>query len=156
MINLADKTPITPPSSEGEGVIKCTQINLHHCDAAVTTFNKWMAKNNINQTGKIGLICEPYIDETETIIKNFSKDCNVYYENKKGKVRACIVTSKNLDVWPLHQFNNGDQSTIGIKTKSGKTLIFASTYMGHDHTEGPPPPILKNLQKFCESKSSAL
>ena len=156
MVNFTERTPITPPSSEGEGMIKCTQINLHHCDAAVKTFNKWIANNSKNQTGKIGLICEPYIDETETIIKNFSKDCNVYYENKKGKVRACIVTSKNLDVWPLHQFNNGDQSTIGIKTKSGKTLIFASTYMGHDHTEGPPPPILKNLQKFCESKSSAL
>ena len=71
MDNFADGSSNTPPSSEGDGVLKCTQINLHHCNAAMKTFDIWMANNNINQTGKIELICEPYIDETENIINFF-------------------------------------------------------------------------------------
>ena len=153
-----------PPPQRGEGVIQCLQINLHHCFNAVKSFNDWMATsvhttpttttNKRNQ--KIGLICEPYINETDNLVKDFSKDCNVFYENKKGKVRTCIVTSKNLDVWPLHQFNSGDQSVIGTKTKNGKIVILAATYMGHDSKEGPPPNILKALQKYCETKNFSL
>ena len=61
-----------------------------------------------------------------------------------------------MDVWPLHQFNSGDQSVIGTKTKNGKIVILAATYMGHDSKEGPPPNILKALQKYCETKNFSL
>ena len=153
MFDVPDQTNTPSPT---EGVIKCLQINLHHCEAAVSAFNDWMTKDG-QTTGKIGLICEPYINENENVVKNFNlKDFNVFYDNKKGKVRTCIVASKNLDVWPLHQFNCGDQSTIGIKTARGKTLIFAATYMGHDAKEGPPPPFLKNFKNFVRQKVLAL
>ena len=105
MLNCRNKNAAlnNPPPQRGEGVIQCLQINLHHCFNAVKSFNDWMATsvhttpttttNKRNQ--KIGLICEPYINETDNLVKDFSKDCNVFYENKKGKVMHDI--RKDID-----------------------------------------------------------
>ena len=72
-----NRAKCTPTPTNGVGAIKCLQINLHHCQTAVQSFNEWMAESGHTTTTtgmnqKIGMICEPYIDKDSNLVKDFS------------------------------------------------------------------------------------
>ena len=147
--------------------IQCSQINLHHCVAAANSLNEWFAHteghtpphggkvSNLSfNSAKIALVQEPYLVRGK--VKGFeTKNVNVFTGSKTGKIRACIVVNKLLDVWPLTQFCNEDQTVIGIES-GGSTLILASTYMPYDSVDAPPDNNLRNLVDFCFQKNYQL
>ena len=139
-----------------EGLIGCSQINLHHCIDATHTLNEWMANTNmhtmgaIKVTSKVALIQEPYLSYGK--VKDISKDYNIFIGKENSKTRSCIVTTKNVVAWLLGQFSDEDQVAIAIESDNNITVL-ASTYMPWNSVEPPPPENLKNLVKYCEDKN---
>ena len=96
---------------------------------------------------KIVLIQEPYCPFGR--VRGFSKDFNIFTGKENAKVRACILTTKNIGAWLLGQYSNEDQVAIAFKTNK-KIIVLVSTYMPGDSIDAPPPQILKDLTLFCE------
>ena len=147
-------------TNSGPVTILFSQINLHHCLPATTSLNDWFARAGGHTTPpppereavlpKIALIQEPY--QYKGKVKDISKDLVIFSDDSKKKVRACIVTTKNVEAWILSQFTNEDQVTIGMRW-GNSFLAVASTYMPYDSELPPPPQILKDLIKHCREKN---
>ena len=114
-----------------------TNLNQNSCSKT---------NSNINMS-KIVLIQEPYCPFGR--VRGFSKDFNIFTGKENAKVRACILTTKNIGAWLLGQYSNEDQVAIAFKTNN-KIIVLVSTYMPGDSIDAPPPQILKDLTLFCE------
>ena len=79
----------------GETGIACSQINLHHCHAAVQEHNTWMTSSS-GPNFKISLIQEPYLSGKDFKISGFSKDFQLFVGKTNCKTRACILLTKNI------------------------------------------------------------
>ena len=147
-------------TNSGPVTILFSQINLHHCLPATMSINDWFARAGGLTTlqpslreavlPKIALIQEPY--QYKGKVKDISKDIVIFSGDSKEKVRACIVTTKNVEAWILNQFTNEDQVTIGMRW-GNSFLAVASTYMPYDSELPPPPALLKDLIKHCKEKN---
>ena len=132
-----------PPPSGGREGIACSQVNLHHCVAAVQVCNEWMGKKQAGP--RIAFVQEPYILENE--VKGFNNIFNVFYVGNKP--RACIITSKNLNVHMLSHLCNRDQTVISVKLENS-TIIMASVYMPWNFVT-PVTDLMKELVNYCEA-----
>ena len=76
---------------------------------------------------------------------------------RKGRPRACIYTSTNLNTWMLPQYSNADVVTISVNNLQGvipKTVIFSSVYMAVENTA--PPHIVELLINYCNTNNLPL
>ena len=73
-----------------------TNLNQNSCSKT---------NSNINMS-KIVLIQEPYCPFGR--VRGFSKDFNIFTGKENAKVRACILTTKNIGAWLLGQYSNED------------------------------------------------
>ena len=132
-----------PPPSGGREGITCSQVNLHHCVAAVQVCNEWMGKKQAGP--RIAFVQEPYILENE--VKGFNNIFNVFYVGNKP--RACIITTKNLNVHMLSHLCNRDQTVISVKLENS-IIIMASVYMPWNFVT-PVTDLMKELVNYCEA-----
>ena len=78
-----------------ETIIKCRQLNMHHCRDATLKFNEWMigkktsnkgnTNNNVSPIFKIGLLQEPYINEKSNKIVDFDRNLNIFAHSGSKK-----------------------------------------------------------------------
>ena len=104
-------------------VIKCRQLNAHHCRDATPRFNEWMCGKNTTNTGtsnsqifRLGFLQEPYRNENSNKIANFDRNLNVFEHAGRKKSRAGIVATKNLPLWLISQYTNEDVTTVALKS----------------------------------------
>jgi hypothetical protein len=79
----------------------------------------------------------------------------IFVGKQNCKVRACVVTDKDVNAWILNQFSNEDICTIGIKD-SNNINIFVSAYLPYDSPHPPPCNLLKDLTDYCGVKGWGL
>ena len=129
-------------------VIHAKQLNCHHAKEATRLFNEWMLEGNkagkkgntnILSKLKIGLIQEPYLGNTNSIL-NFDKTLNVFQHSGRKKTRAGIIATKNLPFWLLTQYTNDDIVSVAIRSNN-KIFVFTSVYMDYNFE----PPQLVNM-----------
>jgi ribonuclease HI len=138
---------------------------LHKSHAAVFTHNEYLnrtikySKNFFNKSieykGKISLVQEPYFNINSFHIKGFGKDLKLYVGKSNCKVRACIITSKDVNAWLLSQFSNEDMTTVATRD-SNCIKVFSSVYLPFDSPQPPPSTLLKHLVEHCEEKGWGL
>ena len=168
------RAEVAPDTSTGDFSryqgIQCSQINLHHCVAAVHSLNDWFDATVLNtppapqgerggskvekEFAKVALIQEPYLLRNKVHGFNL-KALNLFVGNGKGKIRSAIITSKSLEAWLLTQYSDEDQVAIGINC-GGNVLVMASTYMPYDSADPPPSKMFKDLTDFCFQKNYQL
>ena len=102
---------------------------------------------------KIALVQEPHNHKGK--VSNISKSLNVFTKNNQNNIRACIITTSNIDAWLLGQFCNEDQVAIAFKTNQ-TIMVVCSTYMPYDSVDPPPPKLMRDLTSFCEQKGWGL
>ena len=56
----------------------------------------------------------------ECKISNIFKSFNVLTKNNQNNVRACIITTSDINTWLFEQFSNEDQVAIAFKTNQTK------------------------------------
>lgn len=105
------------------------QINLHHCKSATFLIDKHFNNSQTIQKQKqkqnlLVLVQEPWINKSK--IQDFDENkYNVFYDRSSKRPRACIVTSKSLDVVFMPQFSDSDCTTVivNLTAQSREELI---------------------------------
>jgi len=102
------------------------------------------------------MVQEPWI--CRGVIKGTPQTANKHIGvGRRGRPRACIYTSADLDTWMLPQYSNADVVTISINNLHGiipKTVIFASVYMAEENAA--PPHIVEELTTYCNQNNLPL
>ena len=159
---MSDPSPPPSPGSSGSPGTYCAQINLHKSSIANAQLNEWLYstqlyntrnrgsshRNTQNNTdtdtpndryiytgdrGKIALVQEPHVYKGR--VTNINKDF-IVYKQPGDNVRACIITTKNIQAWLLNQFCDTDQATIATKIDN-KIIVWCSIYMPYDSATPP-------------------
>ena len=134
--------------------VEVLQLNSHKCEAATIDHSKRMCSTEKGKNiVKIGLVQEPSIT-TKNKLNGYSKDLKTFHYTgkfrEKETLRAAVITTSNLNCWPLLQFFTPDQAVIAFKSQN-KTFVYASTYMAFDSKDNPPPKFLRELITFCNN-----
>ena len=110
--------------------------------------------SSISAHSSICLIQEPYTIKNKVV--GFGSDFTVHAANREDeRLRACILTSKNVVAEPLGEFSGPDLMAVRTRWKL-KTLVLASCYMPYDSVDDPPPEQLRRLVDYCHSKKLPL
>ena len=125
--------------------ILCSQINLHHSPTANLSLNEWFVGRKGHTNPKIALVQEPHNHKGK--VSNISKSINVFTKKNQNNIRACIITTSNIDTWLLGQFSNEDQVAIAFKTNQ-TIMVVCSTYMPYDSVDPPPPKLMRKHHLF--------
>ena len=142
------------PQNNNKGAIKCSQINLQHCKAAALSLFEQVASSK--QTN-IALIQEPYCPFGR--VSGIPPGLKLHVGTVGVRVRACIVSSENLEAWTLYQYSDRDMVTIAIRTakhNNSDMLILASVYMPYDSPDPPPSQKLLQLVEYCRREGLRL
>ncbi len=131
-----------------ERTIKCVQINLHRNQAASASlcFKLSTLKNYIV------LIQEPLVYKNK--VKGLNNVGKIFQGKTEDSPRSCIITSNDINTWPLTQFCDRDNVAIMVTSQGQGTnsrVILTSSYMSHD--QPAPPKILQDLVSHSESNN---
>ena len=140
----------------GEGKrIKIMQVNLHK-NREATIENSRLMNCRDEAEFNISLVQEPCIVGNTV---NGYNDVNVFQYTGNEKVRAAVIVSRGLNVWPLPQFCSGDQAVVAFRN-NGRIVVCSSTYFNNPPPPAapviPPPEIFKRLTLYCERNDYAL
>lgn len=106
----------------------------------------------------VTLIQEPYCPFGNVV--GVPANLTLHIDCKPGtRVRSCIVTSKSLQAWVLHQFSDEDTTAIAIRVTHGsrkELLYMASVYMPYDSLEPQPSQKVLQLVNYCEARGERL
>jgi len=124
--------------------VLCGQINLHKGSTGVTSL--LLHLQNSMQTGfqpqpnppgsqvrgnKINsfIVCvqEPPIYDKKVV--GLGRSNQVLYDRKCDRPRAAIFASRNLQLWPMQDYTDGDLVTCLWKLQGGREVIVASAYL---------------------------
>jgi len=126
--------------------IPILQINLQHSVAGTLELNARLEKSRTH----IALIQEPWV--VGKSICGLPKKGLVAY-GKGKRVRACILASPDVRMWPLPEFSDSDCVAVSTRWQCGE-IIFASVYMAGDRDA--PPTTMRLLVGHCEDKGIPL
>lgn len=142
--NLKTPSPVHKVSK----TIDILQINLQHsCKGTASLCSTLSSMRTF-----ICLIQEPY--HIKHKIRGLNGCGTLLSFNRDTKPpRACIITSKDINVKPLLEFCNRDVTAILTKWSKGEA-VFASVYM--DANYSCPPEEMRGLVNFCESNQLSL
>lgn len=135
--------------AQDKGKLLVVQINLHHCKAATDDLMLFMTQKDID----IGLIQEPYLLKGK-ILGLRSRDFNIYHPHTEGKLRACIVAKKSINLFLLTPYSNEDLTVVSCELKD-ISLLLSSAYMPYEE-DGPPPEAVRTLAVFAKSRGRHL
>ena len=128
-------------SQQMEG-LRCVQINLHHCKAAMDLLARQLKLNKFD----IVLMQEPYL--FKGAIKGLGGTGGIIYYNCSNKdMRTCIYVRNGLNAMPINNLCSRDLTTIRVLTGGGnakKATIVASAYLPYEDKE-PPATIIRDL-----------
>lgn len=130
------------------------QINAHHSKSATIEINNLTIKSQ----QFIILVQEPYIYNNQIKILNKHK-FNIFSYIGPNKIRTCILTSKNCEVFTLRHLCTGDLTVVSLKIALQgcvRTMIIASCYLPSEENILPPSQELINLSDYCKSKNLPL
>lgn len=134
--------------------IQFHQINLQHNKSATMELNR----ANVFGNNNIFFIQEPYVYRNKIKGINLQKS-TLIADMTITNPRACILISKNCNVFPLIQFCSRDLVAASLKIKisgSERQIIISSAYMPSEIDILPPSPELINLCNFCKTKNLPL
>lgn len=113
------------------------QLNLHHSKSATALLSRSL---DMMQTKKQNLIClaqEPWIVNNQVKGFDTNKYNLLYAQIDDNRPRACIVTTKGIDVTFMPQFSNPDVTTALLRT-GNEFIIICSIYLAGDSMEEIP------------------
>jgi hypothetical protein len=105
-------------------LVPVVQINLHHSVAGSVE----LCARLQNMRTYIALLQEPWVVGRR--ICGLPARGLVAFGGRQ-KVRACIVSSPDIRVWPLPMFSDRDCAAVSTRWQVGE-IIFASVYMPGD------------------------
>ena len=122
-------------SQQMEG-LRCVQINLHHCMAAMDLLARQLKLNKFD----IVLMQEPYL--FKGAIKGLGGTGGIIYYNCSNKdMRTCIYVRNGLNAMPINNLCSRDLTTIRVLTGGGadarKAVVLASAYLAYEDKEPP-------------------
>lgn len=103
------------------------QINAQHSKSATIEINNLIIKSE----QFIVLVQEPYILINQIKMLNKHK-FNIYSYIGSDKIRTCILTSKNCEVFILRHLCSGDLTVVSLRLALQgciRTLVVASCYL---------------------------
>ena len=131
-------------------MIKLLQINLHHCKLASANLQL-----HINRYGaNVILIQEPWVCKSHRIRGLRFKGFKLLAVQNKGKPRACILVSDNINCCLIPRFSDGDIVVANIAMED-LDLHIASVYMASD-LEIPPPKVVELTQLSMAQKRNLI
>ena len=147
-----------PPGRDvGRDRIMCSQINLHHCQAATLGCgqrlvgpNQW-TRQDLERID-IAMVQEPYLNNGQ--VKIFHNNINIYSSSEPDN-RACVLMNKNIKGFLMQQFTARDQTVVQIKLGS-KNIFVISVYMPYDSPNSPPSELLKNTVDFAQDNNISI
>lgn len=110
--------------------LETLQINLHKSSVPSAELRQVLAQLHTF----VSLIQEPYLYR-DTVSGFQNPNWRVIQNNKRGRVRAAIVLSKNIDAVPLTRFVTNDLVAIGVDLKLRglpQKVVFASLYLPYE------------------------
>lgn len=134
--------------------MKVAQINLQHSKAASAELVRRLSNGILD----IVLIQEPH-QIANKIVSIGSKNYDIIYNNDENKPRTCIIVKKNIKVFPLTTFCNGDDTviTVSFQEQGGNQteIVMCSSYFPGDFNS-PPSRNIENLVDYCKQKKKQL
>ena len=130
--------------------IQGSQINLQHCYAA-HHFHLGQLASSMHTF--VSLIQEPYCPFGR--VPGTPPNATLHVGRTGRKVRACIITSKDLAAWTLLQFSDEDVVAVAMEISSNgrkEHLVLASAYLPYDSPFPPPSETFQNLVEFCRNR----
>lgn len=126
--------------------LEVVQINLHHSTSASLDLIKYIADNEVD----VALIQEPWLVKGR--VKGLGMDgYRLYTPQTQGKVRTCIVARKNINIFPLTSYSNGDLTTVVCEHRRKPSLLLTSAYFPYNEEE-PPPTLFRQLVAYAKSR----
>ena len=98
-------------------------------------------------------IQEPPVREKK--VTGFGRSHRLLSDIKCDRPRACIYASRDLNIWPLLEFTDGDVVTCLWKLDRTREIVVTSVYMDI-LDDGVAWPILKKLLSYCKSQGKQL
>lgn len=119
------------------------QINLHHSKAATDDLLLLMMKENVD----VALIQEPHIFNNKVQGLRL-KHYNLFHSTKEGRIRACILARKSINMFLLPRYSNEDTTVVNVENRE-KSFLLTSAYMPYKE-ENPPPRTIHELVEFAQ------
>ena len=126
--------------------LKFIQINTQHGKSATNDLVLFAKKF----TSPIIMVQEPYVNNTNTVLKPVADIFVTAKYDQAHQTRACIFYHKSLDqnIWFMDSLSTPDCATIQTKINN-EPIIISSCYMdGNEKT--CPPPILKKVVDYAK------
>jgi len=125
-------------------MLRVIQINLHHSKAASAALLLKLTKSGED----LVLIQEPWINGNQ-ICGLGLRGYKIWFSNNSGKIRSCILGKKNLNMFLIPQFSDGDITAAGLEFEGNKIWL-VSAYMAQE--KRIPPENLGDLIDAAQQK----
>ena len=130
------------------------QVNLHHCKEASANLENLLAHCPHSY---LALIQEPYIFKNRVI--GVPKQANLFQGVSVGQVtRACIIASKSLNAFHMHNLSDPDCTTVMLNLKLKDLyldILIVSSYMPGD-MDSPPPGMIRQVVNYSVTHKASL
>lgn len=128
--------------------MRLLQINLHHSKVASAALLNRMA---VDQPDFV-LIQEPWVNGGK-ICGLRTPTYKLYAASSEGKLRTCIMSKVQLNIFLMHHYSNEDVTTISWET-GGSSYRLTSFYLAYD--DPVPPQLLEKLVSESETSNCRL
>jgi len=117
--------------------LRLQQINLHHSESGadlVLVQEPWVVGGKVAGLG--------------------TKEYKLMLDPKEDKIRTCILAERQLSIYLLRNYSNGDSTAVSLELQSGSIRVLSS-YLAFDK-KNPPYALVRGLAEECEKLRKGL